>query len=203
MAKKKITATTDNSEWKAPKKRKTRKPMTEDQRAAASERLARAREIRAEKNPDYGKTSLAPVLHNLPDDHQLHPNKVKVWIKTQKGLSASERVAVRQNVKGAEARLASHEGYIRNMQTYLRNGDWVDMFYGEHQQNKISSRCIALAYYWSGPRKGQPKRDVGTFYPDMGETYTQEMLEEDNGYERPKEDTVEQRSEGPVVRKKR
>ena len=202
MAKKKITATTDNSEWKAPKKRKTRKPMTEDQRAAASERLARAREIRAEKNPDYGKTSLAPVLHNLPDDHQLHPNKVKVWIKTQKGLSASERVAVRQNVKGAEARLASHEGYIRNMQAYLRNGDWVDMFYGEHQQNKISSRCIALAYYWSGPRKGQPKRDVGTFYPDMGETYTQEMLEEDNGYERPKEDTVEQRSEGPVVRKK-
>ena len=202
MAKKKITATTDNSEWKAPKKRKTRKPMTEEQRAAASERLARAREIRAEKNPDYGKTSLAPVLHNLPDDHQLHPNKVKVWIKTQKGLSASERVAVRQSVKGAEARLASHEGYIRNMQSYLRNGDWIDMFYGEHQQNKIRSRCIALAYYWSGPRKGQPKRDVGTFYPDMGETYTQEMLEEDNGYERPKEDTVEQRSEGPVVRKK-
>ena len=30
MAKKKITATTDNSEWKSPKKRKTRKPMTED-----------------------------------------------------------------------------------------------------------------------------------------------------------------------------
>jgi len=202
MAKKKITATTDNSEWKAPKKRKTRKPMTEEQRAAASERLARAREIRAEKNPDYGKTSLAPVLHNLPDDHQLHPNKVKVWIKTQKSLAASERAAVRQKVKGAEASLASHEGYVRNMQTYLRNGDWVDMFYGEHQQNKISSRCIALAYYWSGPRKGQPKRDVGTFYPDMGETYTQEMLEEDNGYERPKEDTVEQRSEGPVVRKK-
>lgn len=202
MARKKITATTDNSEWKAPKKRKTRKPMTEEQRAAASERLAKAREVRAEKNPDYGKTSLAPVLHNLPDDHQLHPNKVKVWIKTQKGLSASERVAVRQGVKGAEARLASHEGYIRNMQAYLRNGDWVDMFYGEHQQNKISSRCIALAYYWSGPRKGQPKRDVGTFYPDMGETYTQEMLEEDNGYERPKEDTVEQRTKGPVVRKK-
>ena len=202
MARKKITVTTDNSEWKAPKKRKPRKPMTEEQRAAASERLAKAREVRAEKNPDYGISGIHKSLQNLTDDHQLHPNKVKVWIKTQKGLSASERVAVRQNVKGAEARLASHEGYIRNMQAYLRNGDWVDMFYGEHQQNKISSRCIALAYYWSGPRKGQPKRDVGTFYPDMGETYTQEMLEEDNGYERPKEDTVEQRSEGPVVRKK-
>lgn len=202
MARKKITVTTDNSEWKAPKKRKPRKPMTEEQRAAASERLAKAREVRAEKNPDYGMAGIHKSLQNLPDDHQLHPKKVKVWIKTQKSLAASERAAVRQKVKGAEASLASHEGYIRNMQAYLRNGDWVDMFYGEHQQNKISSRCIALAYYWSGPRKGQPKRGVGTFYPDMGETYTQEMLEEDNGYERPKEDTVEQRSEGPVVRKK-
>ena len=202
MARKKITATTDNSEWKAPKKRKPRKPMTDEQKAAASERLARAREIRAEKNPDYGKTSLAPVLHNLPDEHQLSPKKVKQWIRVQKDLAKSERVAVRQSVKGAEARLAIHEGYIRNMQSYLRNGDWVDMFYGEHQQGKISSRCVALAYYWSGPRKGQPKRDVGTFYPDTGETYTQEMLEEDNGYERPKEDTG-QCSERPMVRKGR
>jgi len=202
MARKKITATTDNSEWKAPKKRKPRKPMSVEQKAAASERLVKAREARAAKNPDYGKTSLATVLHNVPDEHQLSPKKVKQWIRVQKELAKSERAAVRQNVKGAEARLASHEGYIRNMQSYLRNGDWVDMFYGEHQQGKISSRCVALAYYWSGPRKGQPKRDVGTFYPDTGETYTQEMLDEDNGYERPKDD-IGQRSEGPVVRKGR
>ena len=203
MARKKITATTDNSEWKAPKKRKARKPMTDEQKVAASERLARAREIRAEKNPDYGKTSLASALHNVPDEHQLSPKKVKQWIRVQKELAKSERAAVRQNVKGAEARLAIHEGYIRNMQSYLRNGDWVDMFYGEHQQGKISSRCVALAYYWSGPRKGQPKRNVGTFYPDMGCTYTQEMLEEDNGYERPRDDTTGERDKGPVVRKKR
>ena len=43
MAKKKVTVRTDNSEWKAPKKRrKPRKPMTEEQRAAAAERLAKA-----------------------------------------------------------------------------------------------------------------------------------------------------------------
>ena len=54
MARKKITATTDNSKWTAPKKRKARKPMTDEQKAAASERLAKAREARAEKNPDYG-----------------------------------------------------------------------------------------------------------------------------------------------------
>ena len=181
MAKKKITATTDNSEWKAPKKRKTRKPMTEEQRAAASERLAKAREVRAEKNPDYGMAGIHKSLQNLPDDHQLHPNKVKVWIKTQKGLAASERAAVRQKVKGAEASLASHEGYVRNMQTYLRNGDWVDMFYGEHQQGKIRNRCVALAYYWYGPKKGQPKRDVDTFYPDLGCVWTREMDNEERG----------------------
>jgi len=204
--KKKISVTTDNSEWKAPKKRKPRKPMSTEQKVAACERLEKAREARAAKNPDYGKASLAPVLHNVPDEHQLSPKKVKQWIKVQKDLAKSERAGVRQNIKGAEARLSSHEGYIRNMQTYLRSGDWVDMFYGEHQQGKIRNRCHALAYYWSGPRKGQPKRDVGTFYPDTGETYTQEMLEEDNGYDRSNENTSGtsgQRSKGAVVRKKR
>jgi len=190
MARKKITATTDNSEWKAPKKRKPRKPMSKDQKVASSKRLVKARAARAEKNPDYGQTNIHASLRKLPDDHQLSPDKVKNWIKLQKDLAKSERTAVKQNVKGAVARLANHEGYIRNMQSYLRNGDWVDMFYGEHQQGKIRGRCIALAYYWSGPRKGQPKRNVGTFYPDTGETYTQEMFEEDNGYERPKEDTA-------------
>ena len=49
---------------------------------------------------------------------------------------------------------------------------------------------MVIGLICSGPRKGQPKRNVGTFYPDTGETHTQEMFEEDNGYERPKEDTA-------------
>ena len=53
MAKRKITVQTDNSDWQAPKKRKSRKPMSDEQKAAASERLAKAREKRKEKNPDY------------------------------------------------------------------------------------------------------------------------------------------------------
>jgi hypothetical protein len=203
MARKKITATTDNSEWKAPKKRKPRKPMTDEQKAMASERLAKAREAKLEKNPDYGKSSIHKSLRNLPDDHQLSPIKVKKWIKVQQEYAKSERAAVRQNVKGADAKLSNHEGYIRNMQKYLRDGDWVDMFYGDQQQGKIRNRCIRLAYYWYGPKKGEPKRDVGTFYPDMGCTYTQEMLEEEYGNERPRDADTGQRGEGPVVRKKR
>jgi hypothetical protein len=203
MVRKKITVTTDNNEWKAPKKRKPRKPMTEEQKAAASERLAKARESKLEKNPDYGQTNIHESLRNLPDDHQLSPIKVKKWIKVQQEYAKSERAAVRQKIKGADAKLSSHEGYIRNMQKYLRDGTWVDMFYGDQQQGKIRNRCVRLAYYWYGPRKGQPKRDVGTFYPDMGCTYTQEMLEEEYGNERPRDADTGQRGEGPVVRKKR
>ena len=63
------------------------------------------------------------------------------------------------------------------MQRYLRDGDWVDDFYGEHQQNKIRHRCVAMAY----DDDGTPKRSIGVYYPDMGCEYTQEMLEIDRG----------------------
>ena len=206
MARKKITATTDNSEWKAPKKRKPRKPMSDEQKAAASERLAKAREARAAKNPDYGKSGIAECLRNLPDDHQLSPKRVKEWIKVQKDYAKFERAAVRQKIKGADAKLAMHDAYIRNMLSYLRTGDWIDMFYGEQMQNRIRNRCVALAYYWYGPRKGQPKRDVGTFYPDLGLVWTQEMFDEERGLtndERPDREPTKQRGKGPVARKKR
>tara|TARA_Y100000782_G_scaffold109174_1_gene133661 strand:- start:40 stop:624 length:585 start_codon:yes stop_codon:yes gene_type:complete len=174
---KKITVQTDNSDWQAPKKRKPRKPMSEEQRVAAAARLEKAREKRKEKNPDYGQSALPPVLKDLPEDHPRHPKKVKEWIKTQKDLVSSARSSVRQKIKGAEAQLAVHEGYIKNMLRYLRDGDWVDDFYGEHQQNKIRHRCVALAYH----DDGTPKRNIGTYYPDMGCVYTQELFNEEKG----------------------
>ena len=198
MAKHKIVVETDNSNWQAPKTRKKRKPMSEEQRAAAAKRLEKAREKRAEKNPDYGHSGIHPTLRDLPDEHNAHPKKVKQWIKTQKELASAERAGVKQGIKGAVARLANHEGYIRNMQRYLRDGDWVDNFYGEHQEKKMGWRCVALSYY----DDGTPKRNVGTYYPDMGCVYTQEMLEEENGYERPR-DADGASDKGPVVRKRR
>ena len=206
MTRKKITATTDNSEWKAPKKRKPRKPMTDEQKAAASERLAKAREARAAKNPDYGKSGIAECLRNLPDDHQLSPKRVKEWIRVQKDYAKFERAAVRQKIKGADAKLAMHDAYIRNMLSYLRTGDWIDMFYGEQMQNRVRNRCVALAYYWYGPRKGEPKRDVGTFYPDLGLVWTQEMHDEERGLTddgRSERETTKQRGKGSMARKKR
>ena len=172
-----IKVETDNSNWKAPKVRKKRKPMSEEQRAAAAKRLEKAREKRAEKNPDYGQSGIHPTLRDLPDDHFAHPKKVKQWIKTQKDLAKAERVGVKQGIKGAVARLANHEGYIRNCQQYLRDGDWVDNFYGEHQEKRVQWRCFAMAY----DEKENPKRTPGTYYPDMGMVYTEEVFEEDKG----------------------
>ena len=63
------------------------------------------------------------------------------------------------------------------MQKYLRDGDWVDDFYGEHQQNKIQYRCIAMAY----DDDGTPKRSIGVYYPDMGCEYTLEIFNEEKG----------------------
>ena len=179
----KIKVKTDNSGWKEPKKRKRRKPMTEEQRQAAAERLEKARKARAAKNPNYGQSSIHESLRDLPDDAPINPKKVKKWIKTQKELASAERRNEKSGVKGATGRRSSHEAYIRNMQKYLRDGDWVDLFYGEHQEKKIGYICRGQAYYWDGPKKGEPKFNVGTYYPLLGTVYSQEMYNADNGVE--------------------
>ena len=174
----KIKASTDNSGWVEPKKkiRKRRKPMTEEQKQAAAARLEKAREARAAKNPDYGQSSIHASLRDLPDDHPAHPKKVKLWIKTQKELAASERKSAKQGVRGAYSKQCIHEAYVRNLVKYLRDGDYVDMFYGEYMEHNIKRKCVAMAY----ESDGTPKRDVGVWYPDIG-TYTQEMYNEDRG----------------------
>ena len=194
-----VKVETDNSNWQAPKTRKKRKPMTEAQRVAAAKRLEKARAKRAEKNPDYGQSGIHATLRDLPDEHPTHPKKVRTWIKTQKDLASSERAGVRQGIKGAYARQLNHEGYVRNLQRYLRDGDWVDNFFGEHQEKRIQWKCIALAY----DKDGKVKRDVGTWYPDIGMVYTQEMFSEDNGNENTKTRKPRKRNTRAVEKKKR
>ena len=181
----KIKSKTDNSGWTDPSKkkkvRKKRKPMTEEQKQAAAERLEKAREARAAKNPNYGQSGIHESLRDLSDDAPINPKKVKKWIKTQKELAAAERRNEKSGIKGATDRRSSHEAYVRNMQKYLRDGDWIDLFYGEHQEKKIGYICRAQAYYWEGPKRGEPKFNVGTYYPLLGTVYSQEMYNADNG----------------------
>ena len=183
----KIKSKTDNSGWVDPAKkrkvRKKRKPMSAEQKQAAAERLEKARQARAAKNPNYGQSGIHESLRDLSDDAPINPKKVKQWIKTQKELASMERRNEKAGVKGAPARKLLHEGYVRNMQRYLRDGDWVDFFYGEHQEKRMTRICKAQAYYWCGPKKGEPKFDVGVYYPMLGTVYSQEMYNEDNGVE--------------------
>ena len=183
----KIKSKTDNSGWVDPAKkrkvRKKRKPMSAEQKQPAAERLEKARQARAAKNPNYGQSGIHESLRDLSDDAPINPKKVKQWIKTQKELASMERRNEKAGVKGATARKLLHEGYVRNMQRYLRDGDWVDFFYGEHQEKRMTRICKAQAYYWCGPKKGEPKFDVGVYYPMLGTVYSQEMYNEDNGVE--------------------
>ena len=138
MARKKITASTDNSGWVAPKPRKKRKPMTEQQRAAAAERLEKARSMKAPAQ----NQNIHPDILALPDEHFLSVKKVKSWIKSSKEQLTSLRSEMRRDIKGANAKYYSKQGYIRNMQHYLKHGDWPDLFYGEYEEKKIKWKTI-------------------------------------------------------------
>ncbi len=150
-------------QFKRKKIRKKRKPMTPEQKAAAVERLAKARAARQAANPSQPKNVCAKVLE-LDDEHFLSYNKVKGWIKSNQELLKEARASLRQNIKGAEAEVKNYEAYVRNMNKYLRDGDWVDNFYGEHMNNTIKWRCIHPAY----DDDGNIKRQHGVFYMDLG-----------------------------------
>ena len=107
-----------------------RRKLTQQQKQAAAARLAAARAKKGE--PKYSQYNQREV--NLPDDHKLSFKKVRSWIKTNKAKVPALKKAVRQKERGSIARLAIVEGYISNMESYLRTGLWLDLFYGEDQE---------------------------------------------------------------------
>ena len=119
--------------------KRRRKPMTPEQKAAAIERLAKAREA---KGPAQHQ-NICPEVLAKPDDHPLSRKNVVSWIKTQKSLASAEKGNMRRNVKGAIAKYWSHQGYVRHCEYYLKHGDWVDDFYGEYQEKRVRWRTRA------------------------------------------------------------
>lgn len=162
------------------KKIRKKRVLTEEQKQAARDRLAKARA--AKKNSGEAPRNVHPSVLNLPDDNVLSYKNVREWIKYSKEIRTEEKRAARANVKGAEGRVASIDGYIRNMDHYIRTGDWVDSYYGQDQGNKVKWKSIAPAYHFQGPYKGMMKRDVGVRYSDVG-VWTQEM--HDDYYDKP------------------
>ena len=132
-----------------------KRKMTPEQKAAAVERLAKAREKRLKENPPQYKNIDPSVLARGEDD-PFYFRKVQGWIKTQKELLSSARQSLRRKEKGAESRVANHQAYIRNLETYLRSGDYVDNFYGEMGEHQIKWRCVAPCLLYTSPSPRDP-----------------------------------------------
>ena len=155
-----------DSKAKTPVKiQKKRVPMTEAQREAAGARLAKAREAKLEAQG--GPKNVHPDVLALADDNPLSLKHVKEWIKTQKDMIPSARADVRANVKGAISRLAAHEGYVRNLERYIREGVYCDLFTGPQQQTKARLYSAVPAY----DKHGNIKRSGGVYYPDIRAIY--------------------------------
>ena len=124
-----------NDGWKQPKKRK---PMTPEQKIAAAERLKKARAAK----PPAKKSSIHHSVLAKGDEHFLSAKNVQSWIKAQKEQLSEYRASVRRDIKGAKAKLADCEGYIRHLQYYLRHGDYCDDRYGAYQEKRIKWQTI-------------------------------------------------------------
>ena len=159
----------------AVKPMKKKRKLSEETKEKLRVRLA---EMRAKKKPAEYKNVAKSVL-DLPDDDKYSFKNVKEWIKQSK-LNVSTltktargfRTPPQQKQQAANA--AEHKkAYIRYCEYYLKTGDWIGMFSGEEETNKVVPKCVAMAYY----PDGTPKRSVGVFYPDINMVWTKDMDE--------------------------
>ena len=126
--------------------KKTRKLSEE-----AKEKLrARLATMRAKKKPaDY--KNIAKSVLALPDDDKYSFKNVKKWIKHSKDLVSEYKKIARSRVSSPQEKqkasnAAEHKkAYIRYMELYLKSSDWVSMFSGEDENQKVIPRCVAMA----------------------------------------------------------
>ena len=170
MARKKIVI--ERTKMKPLKKKRK---LSEEHKEKLRARLA---EMRAKKKPAEYKNIAKSVL-DLPDDDKYSMKNVKEWIKEAKDQVAafnktarSLRISPQDKQKAANS--AEHKkAYIRYCEHYIKTGDWIGMFSGKHEEQKVVPRCVAMAYY----PDGTPKRSVGVFYPDINAVWTSGMDE--------------------------
>ena len=148
------------------KQKRKRKPMTEEQKAAAVERLAKAR---AAKGP--AKNSNVPdIFHTIPDDDPFSLKNTRANLKHNQDLLKA--IKSLKESKESKDRVYYNEisTYVDNLKKYLNTGVYLDNKFGAERTGTVKYVCVAMAYH----KDGTPKRTVGAWYPDVG-TWTQEM----------------------------
>ena len=127
---------------KKPKKlRKKRKPMTEEQRAAAIERLAKARAARG----ITGTKNVHPDVLALPDDNPLSYVKVKEWLQYNKEYLKSIKGQKDSKDRDERREFQVVQNYVKNLKIYLRDNVWCDHRYGKKMENKMEWVVIVPA----------------------------------------------------------
>ena len=158
--------------------RKTKK-LTEKQKEAQRLRLA---EMRAKKKPPEYKNVSKYVL-SLDDEEPYSLKNVKEWIKHNKEMVSMLQARARnreispKDKQHALSMADNKKAYIRYIEHYIKTGDWIGLFSGRDEQNKVIPKCVAMAYY----DDGTPKRSVGVFYPDINAVWTNGMDESEYG----------------------
>ena len=157
-----------------PKKKRTRN-ITEEQREALRQRMV---EMRKKRKPAEYK-NIHPTVLAKPEIDKLSMKNVKAWIKEAKEDAAAHAKNARgrgvtPQVQQKEMALSeSKKGYVRDMEHYLRTGDWISQFMGAKENELTQWKCLAMAY---NP-DGTPKRSIGVWYPGIRTTWTKAMDE--------------------------
>ena len=171
---------------------KKKRKLSEEAKEKLRERLAA---MRAKKKPADYKNVAKSVLE-LPDDDKYSFKNVKEWIKHSKDLvseytkTARSRATTPQDKQKASNAADHKKVYIRELEYYLKSGDYISYFSGQDETNKVSPRCVAMAFY----PDGTPKRSVGVFYPDINMVWTQDLDEFEFGLERDNTNYVPKKS---------
>ena len=174
---------------------KKKRKISEEAREKMRERLAA---MRAKKKPaDY--KNIAKSVLDLPDDDKYSFKNVKEWIKHSKDLVLEYNKVARSRASSSQAaqkasNAADHKKvYIRELENYLKSGDYISYFSGQDENQKVIPRCIAMSFY----PDGRPKRSEGVFYDDIATVWTRDMdedmfpdMREDTNYVPKKSGTV-------------
>ena len=174
---------------------KKKRELTEEARQKMRDRLAA---MRAKKKPaDY--KNIAKSVLDLPDDDKYSFKNVKEWIKHSKDLvseynkTARSRATTSQESQKASNAADHKKVYIRELENYLKTGDYISYFSGKDENQKVIPMCIAQSFY----PDGRAKRDCGVYYPDINTVWTRDMdedmfsdMREDTNYVPKKSGTV-------------
>ena len=172
---------------------KKKRKLSEEAKEKLRERLAT---MRAKKKPADYKNVAKSVLE-LPDDDKYSFKNIKEWIKHSKDLvseytkTARSRATTPQDKQKASNAADHKKVYIRELEYYLKSGDYISYFSGQDETNKVNPRCVAMAYH----ADGTPKRSVGVFYPDINMVWTKNLDESEFGLDRERVNYVPKKSE--------